>query len=114
MIEANKLMKLLHGEKVAFGILASLMLTNRSPELIQRIYEFCFDIGLPVCLADLGITSYDDDYLMIAVKRMMVSDEFVSNEPVAYGEQDCLSALKAADEYGNAMRSSTLVVPSAT
>jgi glycerol dehydrogenase len=97
---------LLHGEKVGFGILASLMLTNRSPELIQRIYEFCSDIGLPICLADLGIASYDDDYLMIAVKRMMVPNEFIHNEPVAYSEQDCLSAFRAADQYGRTIKSS--------
>jgi glycerol dehydrogenase len=95
---------LLHGEKVGFGILASLMLTNRSPELIQSIYEFCFDIGLPVCLADLGITNFDDAYLMIAVKRMMVPDEFVHNEPITYSERDCLSAMKAADAYGKTIK----------
>lgn len=95
----------LHGEKVAFGILASLMLTNRPPELIQQIYEFCFDVGLPVCLADLGIASYDDAYLMVAVKRMMAPGEITHNEPIAYGEQDYLAAMKAADDYGETFKS---------
>jgi glycerol dehydrogenase len=95
---------LLHGEKVAFGILASLMLTNRPPELIHRIYEFFFDIGLPVCLADLGIESYDDDFLMMAVERMMLPGQFTDNEPITYSAKDCLAAMKAADEYGKTIK----------
>ncbi|MBD3307402.1 iron-containing alcohol dehydrogenase, partial [candidate division KSB3 bacterium] len=95
---------LLHGEKVAFGTLASLMLTNRPPELIEETYALCYDIGLPVCLADLGIKEYDDDYLMIAVNRMMLPVECTHNEPVKYSAQDYLAAMKAADQYGRAFK----------
>jgi glycerol dehydrogenase len=94
----------LHGEKVSFGVLASLMLTNRPPELIKTIYEFCYDIGLPVCLSDLGLKDYDDDYLMIAVKRMIEPVECTHNEPITYSEQDYLAALKVADEYGKTFK----------
>jgi glycerol dehydrogenase len=44
-----------HGEKVAFGTLAMLMLTDRAPELIEEVYQFCEDIGLPTTLADIGL-----------------------------------------------------------
>ena len=96
----------LHGEKVAFGTMASLFLTNRPPELIRSICELLFDIGLPVCLSDLGVTSYDDAYLMVAVKRMMAPGEITFNEPVKYGEYDYLVALKAADSYGETFKQS--------
>lgn len=57
-----------HGEKVAFGTLAMLMLTDRAPELIEEVYQFCEDIGLPTTLADIGLAGVSDDELL-AVAR---------------------------------------------
>lgn len=53
-----------HGEKVAFGTLAMLMLTDRAPELIEEVYQFCEDIGLPTTLADIGLAGVSDDELL--------------------------------------------------
>ena len=46
---------LLHGEKVAFGLLAQLVLEGRSSRDIREVQTFCHSIGLPVCLADLNL-----------------------------------------------------------
>ena len=46
---------LLHGEKVAFGVLCLLMLENRPADEIEATVRFCRTIGLPTRLADLGI-----------------------------------------------------------
>ena len=91
---------LLHGEKVAFGVLASLFLTDKDSALIERLFVFCHAVRLPLTLADLGLHSYDDDKLMLAVRRMLQPGECTFNEPVAYDEYDYLAALKAADAYG--------------
>ncbi len=90
----------LHGEKVAIGILASLFLTHKSAALIAQMYQFCQEVRLPLTLEDLGVSSYDDEYLMVAVRRMMEPVECTHNEPVKYEELDYLNALKAADAYG--------------
>lgn len=95
---------LLHGEKVAFGILSSLFLTDKSSELIEKTYRLCHAVDLPLTLADLGVKDVSDEHLMIAVKRMMRPGECTFNEPVTYEAQDYLNALKAADVYGSDFR----------
>lgn len=45
----------LHGEKVAFGLLAQLVLEGRTSRDIREVQEFCFSVGLPLCLADLNL-----------------------------------------------------------
>ena len=90
----------LHGEKVAIGILASLFLTNKSKKFIDMMYRFHKDVRLPITLSDIGVVDYDDDYLMVAVNRMIEPIECTHNEPVKYEAADYLRALKAADQYG--------------
>jgi glycerol dehydrogenase len=45
----------LHGEKVAFGVLAQLVLEGRPSRNIKEVQDFCYSVGLPLCLEDLGI-----------------------------------------------------------
>jgi glycerol dehydrogenase len=52
-----------HGERVAFGVLCELILTNASDNLLDEIYKFCVDVGLPVTLNQLGITEITEDIL---------------------------------------------------
>ena len=48
---------LYHGEKVAFGTLTGLHLTDASPVEINSVYSFCEEIGLPTTFADIGLQS---------------------------------------------------------
>jgi glycerol dehydrogenase len=45
----------LHGEKVAFGVLAQLVLEGRPSRDIREVQEFCSTVGLPVCLEELNV-----------------------------------------------------------
>jgi glycerol dehydrogenase len=47
----------LHGEKVAFGVLAQLVLEGRPARDIREVQDFCFSVGLPLCLEDLDIVN---------------------------------------------------------
>jgi glycerol dehydrogenase len=47
----------LHGEKVAFGVLAQLVLEGRPASAIREVQDFCYSVGLPLCLEDLDIVS---------------------------------------------------------
>ncbi|MDO9632111.1 MAG: glycerol dehydrogenase, partial [Humidesulfovibrio sp.] len=46
---------LYHGEKVAFGVLASLFLTDKPVALMDEVYTLCEVLGLPTTFADLGL-----------------------------------------------------------
>jgi len=57
-----------HGEKVAFGLLSQLMLENRPAAVIDEIYKFCIQVGLPVTLGDLGCANIDPEMLRQAAQ----------------------------------------------
>jgi glycerol dehydrogenase len=47
--------KKLHGEKVAFGLLAQLVMEGHPSSDIQEVQAFCLSVGLPVCLEELNL-----------------------------------------------------------
>ena len=89
-----------HGEKVAFGTLASLFLNNRNQAVRDEVYTFCEEIGLPVTLAELGLEKVSDGDLMKVAEKSCVPEEFMTHEPVPVGPEDVFSAIKLADAYG--------------
>ena len=40
-----------HGEKVAFGIIAMIMLEERRAEVFAEVVDFCLEVGLPASLS---------------------------------------------------------------
>lgn len=57
------------------------MLTDRAPELIEEVYQFCEDIGLPTTLADIGLTGVSDDELLAVARASCQTGETMHNEP---------------------------------
>ena len=53
-----------HGEKVAFGTLAQLVLENVPHEELEEIIMWCIEVGLPVTLEELGAGNVTDEQLM--------------------------------------------------
>ncbi len=95
-----------HGEKVAFGTLASLFLTDKPAETINQVYEFCETVGLPSTLAGIGLQEASDGDLMEVAKASCAEGETIHNEPVPVTPDTVFSALKAADAEGRRRRSS--------
>jgi glycerol dehydrogenase len=89
-----------HGEKVTIGTLASLFLTDQSPELIDTVYNFCQEVGLPITLEQIGLKDASDDDLMKVAKAATKEEETSHNEPMPVTAQSVFNALKMADEYG--------------
>ena len=58
----------LHGELVAFGTLAQLVMENYSREEIDRVIEFCNAVGLPVTLRQLGVSDRSPENLIKAAE----------------------------------------------
>ena len=59
----------LHGEKVAFGLLAQLVLEGQSRSVLHRVLGFATEVGLPITLAEIGLTDLPkEDLQKIAVR----------------------------------------------
>ena len=89
-----------HGEKVTFGVLAMLMLTDREPEVIDTVYRFCGELGLPTTLADIGLSDVSDGDLMRVAQAACQQGETIHNEPHEITPDNVLAALRAADAEG--------------
>lgn len=83
-----------HGEKVAFGTLAMLMLTDRDPSLIEEVYTFCENVGLPTTLAQIGLTEVTNEELLEVAKASCQEGETMHNEPFPISPEAILAALR--------------------
>ncbi len=89
-----------HGEKVAFGTLASLFLTDKPQQVIDEVYGFCKSTGLPTNLASLMLPNLSDHDLRRVAEKTCSKEESIHNEPLAITPERVLTAIKAADRYG--------------
>ena len=92
----------LHGEKVAFGVLAELALNDRSDAEILELARFNQSVALPVTLAGLGINDADSAIPRIAA-RATRPREIIHNEPMPVDQALAEAALRRADQLGRRM-----------
>jgi glycerol dehydrogenase len=92
----------MHGEKVAFGTQASLFLTDKPAEVIDEVYDFCEEVGLPTTLEGIGLNDASDEDLMKVAERACAEGETIYNESVPVTPRLVVAALKAADAEGRA------------
>ncbi|MFZ4770083.1 MAG: glycerol dehydrogenase [Ferruginibacter sp.] len=93
-----------HGEKVAFGVLASLHLTNAAPAEILSVYKFCQEIGLPTTLAEIGIVNTDRKNLLKVATKACEPQESIHKEAGEITPEKVLYAIIAADAMGKKMK----------
>ncbi len=89
-----------HGEKVAIGVLASLFLTGKPARLIDEVYTFCEEVGLPTTLAEIGLGNASPEALMVVAKAACAEGETIHNEPMPVTPEAVFAALQAADAEG--------------
>jgi glycerol dehydrogenase len=94
-----------HGEKVAFGVLAGLQLTDASPEESNTVYSFCEEVGLPTTLAGIGLLNFDRQRLMPAAVKACAPNEFIHHEAGKITPDKVLNAILAADAIGEYRKS---------
>lgn len=92
--------RLNHGEKVAFGVLASLFLTDKPLMLVDEVYTVCGELGLPTTLADLGLDGITEHELARVAEKACAPGESIHNEPVEVSPDLIRAAIKAADAEG--------------
>ncbi len=90
-----------HGEKVAFGTLAQLVLENAPLSEIQEVLEFCLKVGLPVCLSDIGVENLSDEALYAVAEKASIPEESIHNMPFPISIEAVAAAIRTADQLGS-------------
>ncbi len=91
---------MLHGEKVAFGILVQFVLENKDEQEMMEIVSFLKKVGLPTCLKALGLDNVTDEELMMVARISCEKDETIYNLPFPVTPEDVFAAIKVADQMG--------------
>lgn len=86
----------LHGELVAFGLLAHLILEDELEEA-RRVARFLAEIGLPVSLAQLQLNRDTDSGILMEAMEASAKIPFAVNEPFAVTPEKLYAAFLAAD-----------------
>lgn len=92
--------KYFHGEKVAFGTIAQLVLENAPKEELNQVLDFCLEVGLPVCLSDIGVDTITEDELMEVAKKSCIKEESVHSMPFPITIEAVAAAIITADKIG--------------
>ena len=92
--------KFYHGEKVAFGTLVSLFLTDKPSALIDEVYSFCESVGLPTTLASLGLDGLSDVEITKIASIACAEKQTIHNELIPVTPEAVIAAIKVADEEG--------------
>jgi len=88
----------LHGEMVAMGLLTQLMVESRAAEAHQ-VAEFFAQVGLPIHLGQLALSSQDTASLRLVMETAMRLP-YVRNEPFAVSADTLLVAVQQAHTLG--------------
>lgn len=83
----------LHGEKVAIGVLAGLLIQGRQEEF-EKVRTFCRSVRLPTTLGDIGIAEATPEKLAIVARRACRAGEIIHNEPMPVTEDMVVAALE--------------------
>jgi len=89
-----------HGEKVAFGLLASLFLTDKPRRTVEEVYSFCESVGLPTRFGDIGLEGVSDEDLIKVAEIACGAKETIHNEPAPVTPGKVVASLKAANSEG--------------
>jgi glycerol dehydrogenase len=89
-----------HGEKVAFSLLAQLVMEGRPSREIEQLYDFYRVVGLPVTLEQIGISKTHPEQLQVVGERATRRDESIHNEPFEVTSAMVIDALRVADQIG--------------
>jgi glycerol dehydrogenase len=96
----------MHGEKVAFGLIAQLMLESQPQSVVDEVLTFSSSVGLPITFADIGIGDPSRELLEMVARRAIAPGETIHNEPITVTPELVVEAMRAADSAGTSFRQS--------
>lgn len=89
-----------HGEIVAFGTLCELVLENWPQKTIEEVLSFSSDVGLPITLAEIGLSKDKTDSLRKVAEKAGTTKHIVA-VPVKTNTDILVQAILDADQIGN-------------
>ena len=92
----------LHGEKVAFGLLVQLVMEGAPRATVEQVLGFSTEVGLPITLAEIGLSNLPQDTLAQIAARAAAPGETIHNEPFEVTPDMVADAILAADALGRA------------
>jgi glycerol dehydrogenase len=92
---------MLHGEKVAFGVICLLVLENRPKAEIDEAIAFCQSLGLPTTLAGLQIVE-DVSAKVDQIAEAAVKGKITHATRATVGVREIRAAILTADALGRA------------
>ena len=90
-----------HGEKVAFGTIVHLILENAPSDELEEVLRFCKTVGLPISLADLGVTEIKEDEIKKVAVLACAPGETIYNMPFEVTPETVYAAILTADKIGS-------------
>ena len=96
----------MHGEKVAFGLIAQLMLESQPQSVVDEVLTFSSSVGLPITFVDIGIGDPSRELLEMVARRAIAPGETIHNEPITVTPELVVEAMRAADSAGTSFRQS--------
>lgn len=94
--------RVLHGAGVGYCALVQLVLEN-NPTQFAEIFDFCRDVGLPVCTADLGLTAENrEENINKLVDEVYGRRWNVTNMPFYISREMLINAIYYLDAYAAA------------
>jgi len=93
-----------HGEKVAFGTLAGLVLADADTNEIETVFSFCEEVGLPTRLADIGLGEASREHLRKAAEKACDPGSSIFHEAGDMTPDKILHAMLAVDAMGKKRR----------
>jgi len=90
----------LHGEKVAFGVLTQLVLEGRRSADVEEVLNFCVDVGLPICLEDLGVVNPTKEEIQAVAEATAAEGETIHSTWFDVTADMVAAAIWAADALG--------------
>jgi glycerol dehydrogenase len=89
----------LHGELVAIGLTAHLLLED-NPAEARKVSRFLNKVGLPVCLGQFGLDPEKDSEVLMEAMKAAAAEPIVNNEPFEITPDKLMSAFLTADRIG--------------
>ena len=90
-----------HGNCVAFGTLVQLTLEGATKKEFEDVQSFCLEVGLPVTLEELGVTT--EDQIRTIAEHACVPGETIHNLAGDVTPDELYAAIVATDAEGKAV-----------
>ena len=90
----------LHGMAVGFGTLCLLIMEDFEQAVVDEVFSFCKDVGLPLTLAELNLTEDAANKMRAALEQNLGAGHPVFPMPTGKTVEDLFEAVMKTDELG--------------